>query len=170
VPRKLLIVLLCLFALAQIGCARRHTRGPRLPGTSNVAATSKAPRSSASTNQVRNAIRSLKERLGNEPGKTAEGAVEPAAPVSSVAATPGNAPSDPRSVGTSGVLSVETRYPAAQPGTQSNGPPPRGRLLTRAGDAVRRAGSSSWTWLAALCLAAGALVVALTLRRARAAN
>jgi hypothetical protein len=70
------------------------------------------------------------------------------------------------SVGT-GSWSVERRYP--HPSDKSGGragPPGKGRLLSRAGQAVERASPGGWEGIAALCVLA-VIVVALLTRRAR---
>ena len=77
-------------------------------------------------------------------------------------------PGSPARVGTSGVWSVENRYPVVAPNAASSGPPPRGRLLSRAGQAVRHAGGGSWTGALALCVLAAVIVAALVRRRSRA--
>ena len=157
--RAALLFILCLIAFTQAACARRTSRGVRLPFVAGAAQSHKPARSGDAANRVRDAISSLKDRVESEGavGVTDEGsqAVPPA---------PGPAAHDPKGVGTSGSLSVENRYPTP-PGASSSGPQPGHRVLGRAGAVVQRAGGASW--LAMLCLIAGALVIALVLRRSR---
>jgi hypothetical protein len=157
--------LLCLIVVAG-GCARRQGRTVRLPA---AAATAKA-RGADSAKQMREAIRSLKNRLGTEDAKADDAARDATGAPAIV--PPGSGPTDPRGrggVGTGGVWSVETRYPAA-PGAAAPGgpaPSPRGRLLSRAGQAVRRATGGSWAGALVLCFLACVAVTALLLRRSR---
>jgi hypothetical protein len=68
---------------------------------------------------------------------------------------------------------VETRHPAppgaaAAPAGSQGGSARQGRLLSRAGRAVRHVGGSSWGGVLALCVIALALIAAaLALRRSR---
>jgi hypothetical protein len=160
-----LILVLCLIALTQAACARRSPRAVRTPSATAAVSGSSAQKSGGDpARQVRDAIRSLKERLKSKPEKAEDPDAAPAAAV----VPPGTVPSDPRNVGTSGAWSVETRYPIAQPGGSSGGggPPERNRLLTRAGRAARDAGGRTWAGAVALCVIAAALV-ALAIRRSR---
>jgi hypothetical protein len=157
-----LVVMLCLIAFTQTACVRRTGR-VRLPFMAGVSSSHKSPRSPDSTNRVRDAIGSLKNRVESENaggGTTDEGTRAPA-----LTSLRGATAGDPKRVGTSGALSVENQYPATPPSASSSGPPPRNHVLSRAGSLVRRAGGGTWT--AMLCLIAGALFIALVLRRSR---
>jgi hypothetical protein len=120
---------------------------------------------------VRDAIRSLKDRLSKDSGEpAAPGAGGDASTPAGAVPSTGQAPGAAASVGTSGVWSVENRYPAVGPNTAPTGPPPRGRLLSRAGQTVRHASGRSWTSALALCAIAAVLVTALLRRRSRAST
>jgi hypothetical protein len=106
---------------------------------------------------MRDAIESLKKKLQRVP----EAAESPAGSAGTVSSS-GDASNPAAGVGTSGALSVETRYPDS-----ASQPPPRGRVLTRAGDAMRRAAGGMSLWVVGLCALAAALIVALLMRRPR---
>jgi hypothetical protein len=111
---------------------------------------------------MNDAIRSLKGRIGGPAAGTEGAPSEGGVTVLQPGATPA-APGG--SVGTSGAWSsVESRALAAQPGAQTQ---PRGRLLSRAADAVRDGAGGGWALAIALCCAAGLLVLALLRRRSR---
>jgi len=118
---------------------------------------------------MRDAIRSLKNSLGTDDAKADD--ATPDATGAAAIVPSGSGPTNPRGgagVGTVGVWSVETRYPApgaAPPGTP--GPSPRGRLLSRAGQAVRHVTGGSWAGALVLCFLACVAVTALLLRRSR---
>ena len=124
---------------------------------------------------MRNAIRSLKDKVSPGDGAAAalEGsAAEAPAEGAGGAGRVGGPGTKPGQVGTSGAWSVETRHPSPPaPGASAGGQggaAPRGRLLSRAGQAVRQVGGGSWGGLLALCVIALALVAAaLAVRRSR---
>jgi hypothetical protein len=136
-----------------------------LTGISN---SQKSPRNADPANRVRDAIGSLKSRV--ESKRPGSGTDEQSKPVT---LSRGRDAGDAKSVGTSGAgtsgaLSVENRYPATPPSASSSNPPPGHHVLSRAGSVVRGAGAG--TWMGILCLIAGALVIALVLRRSRTAT
>lgn len=79
----------------------------------------------------------------------------------------GTTAADSNRVGTGGAWSVERRYPQPADAPAGRGATAgQGRVLNRAGQAVRQVGGGSWAGVAALC-AAAAIVAALLVRRAR---
>ena len=141
-----------------------------------MAAKSEKGRAGEAARKMRNAIRTLKDKIAGGREKTAERDKSPAEVPADAPATPpasGAVAVKPGEVGTSGAWSVETRYPsppaiAASSSGKTGGPQPRGRLLSRAGQAVRHVGGGSWGGVVALCAIAFALVAAaLAVRRSR---
>ena len=155
--RVVVLFVLCLITTAELACSRRTARAVRLPSTSGIARD--ARHHNRATGDMRDAIESLKNKLraSREPDEPAPegtpGAVSQA----------GDASNPATGVGTSGALSVETRYPAPN-GTASQAPA-RTHALSRAGDAVRRAASGMSVWVVGVCALAAALIVALLMRR-----
>ena len=155
---------LCVITLLGSACSRHTARAVRVPGDAAGAQKRGLQRGDAAKG-VREAIQSLKERMGR--GGAEDTAIAGGGSVT-VTPPPSGPGSVPPSVGTSGATSVETRYPAdpagggAQPTTQG-----RGHLLSRAGAAVRGATGGSWLGIAALFLIAGVVVWVLSLRRHR---
>ena len=169
--------MLCLIAIALSGCARRSARAVQLPGAPGLTAKSEKPsRTGEAARKMRDAIRSLKDKIGSrdkESGASETGPADPPASPSTAAGAVGTSTPKAGEVGTSGAWSVETRHPAppgtaaAQSGSQG-GSPRQGRLLSRAGQAVRHVGGGSWGGVLALCVIALALVAAaLAVRRSR---
>ena len=107
---------------------------------------------------MREAIESLKKKLQRVPESA-----EPAPAAAGAVSSSGDASNPAAGVGTSGALSVETRYPAEN--STASQPRPRGTILSRAGDAMRRAAGGMSLWVVGLCALAAALIVALLMRR-----
>ena len=156
--RALLIFVLCLI-WTDLACSRRTARAVQLPSVNNVARNQQGPR--GSSNEMRDVIESLKKKLQGSQASD-ESAKESAGGVSSS----GDASNPATGVGTSGALSVETRYPAP-PNSAASAAPPRGHALSRAGDAIRRAADGASLWVIGLCALAAALIVALLMRRSQ---
>jgi hypothetical protein len=149
-------VLLCIIATADIACSRRSPRAVRLPSTAEVARDNRAPRVRG-TGDVKGAIDALKKRLQQPSTPDSQTEHPGAIAQSGDASTPGTG------VGTSGTLSVETRYPA--PPVGASHPTARGRVLSRASDAVRRVGGDASAWVIVLCALAAGLIVVVLMRR-----
>ena len=154
--RVLLAFVLCLIPSVELACSRR-TAPVRLPSANSLARDQGRDR--ASPGEMREAIESLRKRL-----QGARESAEPAEASAGAVSSSGDTSSPAASAGTSGALSVETRYPAAQDSTASQ-TAPRGHVLTRAGDAMRRAADGMSLWVVGLCALAAALIVALLMRR-----
>lgn len=151
------LLVLCLITTAEFACSRRTARAVRLPSTSDIARD--ARHHNRATGDMRDAIESLKNRLraSGEPDEP------PAQGAAGVVSQSGDASSPATGVGTSGALSVETRYPAPPNGTASQAPS-RTRVFSRAGEAIRRAAGGMSVWVVGLCAFAAALIVVLLMR------
>ena len=163
--KSFLITVLCVIALMGSACSRHTARAVRKPGDSiGAGAQKRGLQRGDPASGVRDAIRSLKERMGR--GGADDTAL---AGGGSVTVTPPSSGSGsvPQSVGTSGATSVETRYPADPTGPGAQPPQGRGHLLSRAGAAVRGAAGGSWLGIAALLVIACAVIAALVVRRSR---
>ena len=156
VRRAVVIFVLCLISSSAIGCARRTPPAIHLPSATHVTRDQGSARHSGSPTEIREAIESLKSKV--QQLQTAE-AVEPG-----VASQAGDVSAPSAGVGTSGALSVETRYPAQSAEQRSA---PRGPLLRRAGDALQQMPGAASFWVMALCALAAGLIVALLLRRSK---
>jgi hypothetical protein len=156
--RRLTVMLvLCLIGTAEFACSRRSARTVRLPTASDL--NQRAARERGSARETGRPIESLKNTFSGSPESRAAGEN------TDVVSQAGDASSPSSGVGTSGAVSVETRYPSAQSGHTPQ-PPARGRVLSRAGDAVRGVGGAASAWVIVLCGLAAGLIVALLMRRA----
>ena len=152
--------MLCLIAFSEIGCSRRTARGVRLPSAAEFRRDRGSARNSASTNEMRGAIDSLRNKLQDAPQSSDTAAAEGTGVVSQS----GGASTPSAGVGTSGALSVETRYPA-ESGSRASQPRSSGHLLSRTGYALQRAARGASAWVIVLCALAAGLIVLLLLRR-----
>jgi hypothetical protein len=106
---------------------------------------------------MREAIQSLRDKLSSQGKRGKE------TDASLAAVPPAVSAEQPKGVGTTGVWSVETRYPSAtdsQPSESSEG----SRLLSRANEAVEHA-ARGWPAVIVLCVLA-TLAITFALRRA----
>ena len=153
--RAIFVFVLCFISAWEIGCARRTPRAVQFPSASHLTRNQRPARDSGASGNIREAIDSLKNKIqeSTQPAESAQ---------AGVASQAGDASTPSTGVGTSGALSVETRYPAqsAQPGSA-----PRGHLLRRTGDALQHLAVGASFWVIALCALAAGWIVALVLRR-----
>jgi hypothetical protein len=145
---------LCLICSWEIGCARRTPRAIQFPSATHLTRDQRPARNPRSPNDIREAIESLKNKI--------QESAQASNTHAGVASQSGDASSPSTGVGTSGALSVETRYPAQ---SAQQGSPPRGHLLRRTGDALQHMAGGAAFWVIALCALASGWIVALVLRR-----
>ena len=152
--RLAFVTLLCLIAITQSSCARsaRTVRMASAPAASR----GHSARTTDSADRIRDAIRTLKDRAASKPADVVDAQRD--AQLGAVGTQGGGVS---KGVGTSGALSVESRYPAPPQGSPDAGAV---GLSDRAADAASRATRHIWAVIIIACVV-GLLFAAFVRRR-----
>ena len=152
--RAVPLLVLCFIAFSEVGCSRRTAR-VELPSVAAFSRDQRNTRNRGPANEMRDAIESLKNKVQASPEAGDTSASDRAGVVAQSGQTSTPAPG----VGTSGSMSVETRYA----GSHNSAPhaSSRGHLLSRTGNALQHAARGASLWVIGLCALAAGLIVAL---------